>query len=165
MEENLVKEQFSNAFVKAIASIAKYTTYTPEVDDDSIDIGFASKGGGGTVHSPRLEAQLKCTSAKILKQDHVHFPLIKKNYDDLRIENVHVPRILIVVAVPENMTESIEQSEESLILKYCGYWVSLRGLSESNNQKSMTIQIPRKNIFSVDALRDIMAKIEKGHTL
>jgi hypothetical protein len=59
VDENLVKEQFSHSFIGAIASIAKFTTYKPSVDDDSIDIGFCKRGGCGTIRSPRLEAQLK----------------------------------------------------------------------------------------------------------
>lgn len=160
MEENLVKEQFSHSFVGAIASIAKFATYKPSVDDDSIDIGFCGKGGGGTICSPRLEAQLKCTSADILKNDCLHFSLIKKNYDELRVENVHIPRILIVVLVPNSIQECIEHSEEeALILKRCGYWISLRGLPESKNQSSVTIDISRKNVFTVDSLRGIMTKV------
>lgn len=166
MEENLAKEQFSHSFVSAIASIAKFATYKPSVDDDSIDIGFCMKGGGGTIRSPRLEAQLKCTSADVLKNDCLHFPLLKKNYDELRIENVHIPRILIVVLVPENIQECIQHSEEeALILKRCGYWISLRGFSESKNQNSVTLNIPRKNIFSVDSLRSIMTKVGNAEIL
>jgi hypothetical protein len=166
VEENLVKEQFSHSFVGAIASIAKFSIYKPSVDDDSIDIGFCMKGGGGTRCSPRLEAQLKCTSADILKNDCLHFPLTKKNYDELRIENVHIPRILIVVLIPDNIQECIQHSEEeALILKRCGYWVSLRGLPESKNQSSVTISIPRKNIFSVDSLCNIMTKVGNAQIL
>lgn len=166
MEENLVKEQFSHAFISAIASIAKFATYKPSVDDDSIDIGFCMKGGGGTIRSPRLEAQLKCTSADVRKNDCLHFPLIKKNYDELRIENIHIPRILIVVLVPDNIQECIRHTEEeSLILKRCGYWISLRGFPESKNQNSVTINIPRKNIFSVESLCSIMTKVGSDQIL
>jgi hypothetical protein len=166
MEENLIKEQFSHSFVGAIASIAKFATYKPSVDDDSIDIGFSLKGGSGTICSPRLEAQLKCTSADVRKNECLHFPLIKKNYDELRIENVHIPRILIVVLVPDNVQECVQHDEEeALILKRCGYWISLRGFPESKNQNSVTINIPRENIFSVDSLRGIMTKVGKGQIL
>lgn len=127
MEENLVKEQYSLAFVSAIASVEKFATHKPFVDDDSIDIGFSQKRGSGTISSPRLEAQLKCTSGDFLKDDYLHFPLKKKNYDDLRIENVHIPRILIVVQVPDDIQDYLEHNEEALIMKGRGYWLSLKG--------------------------------------
>ncbi|WP_242037834.1 DUF4365 domain-containing protein [Tolypothrix sp. FACHB-123] len=35
MDVNQQKEQFSNAYVRAVASIAGYSVYRPEVDDDN----------------------------------------------------------------------------------------------------------------------------------
>jgi len=35
---NQRKEQFSNAYVRAVASVAGFTLAKPEVDDDSIDL-------------------------------------------------------------------------------------------------------------------------------
>ena len=49
------KEQFSKAFVHAVATIAGYGTYQPAVDDDSIDLGIAARGGLHTTRRPRLE--------------------------------------------------------------------------------------------------------------
>ncbi len=57
---NQMKEQFSHAYVKAVAAVAGFAWYKPSVDDDSIDLGLAQRGGGGTTRSPRLEIQLKC---------------------------------------------------------------------------------------------------------
>jgi hypothetical protein len=166
LDENLAKEQYSHSFVRAIASVAKFATYNPTVDDDSIDIGFCRKGGSGTIRSPRLEAQLKCTSADILKDDYLHFSLIKKNYDDLRIENVHVPRILIVVLVPGVILDCIEHTkEDAVVLRKCGYWISLKGMPETKNHSSVTIKIPRVNMFTVDSLSKIMAKVEKAEVI
>jgi len=48
------QEQFSRAYVHAIASVAGFTIYTPQVDDDSVDLGIAQTGGRGTIRSPRL---------------------------------------------------------------------------------------------------------------
>src|SRR3954454_9711632 len=95
------KEQFSHAYVRAVASVAGYTVYKPEVDDDSVDLGLAAKGRGDTIRSPRLEMQLKCTAQNVVRTAHVGFELNKKNYDDLRGSDLLVPRILVVVVVPE----------------------------------------------------------------
>ncbi len=165
MEENNAKEQFCHAYVNAIAAIARYATYKPNPDDDSIDIGFAARGGNGTYRSPRLEAQLKCTSQEILCEDFVHYPLKIKNFNDLKDEKVYVPRILIVVFAPKELNKFIEQSEESLVLKHCGYWISSRGYVETNNTSAVTVKLPRKNIFSVESLTDMMTKICNGQFL
>ena len=49
-----------------MATVAGYTLYQPEVDDDSVDLGVAARGGNGTLRSPRLEIQVKCTSTEVL---------------------------------------------------------------------------------------------------
>ena len=37
------KEQWSRVYVRAIGTAAGYTIYTPEVDDDSVDLGIAGR--------------------------------------------------------------------------------------------------------------------------
>lgn len=41
MEISQRKEQFSRAYVLAVAAAAGYAWYQPSVDDDSIDLGLA----------------------------------------------------------------------------------------------------------------------------
>jgi Domain of unknown function (DUF4365) len=59
----------------------------------------------------------------------------------------------------------LQQSETELCLKRCAYWTSLRGQPESTNQTTVTVYIPRTNIFSVDALKNIMQQVAKGETI
>ena len=63
MDLNQQKEQFSRAYVQAVAAAAGFATYIPDVDDDSIDMGIAA-GGKESRRRPRLELQLKCTAGK-----------------------------------------------------------------------------------------------------
>ena len=130
MDINKRKEEFSFAYVQAIASVAGYSTSRPPVDDDSIDIQFLSSSRNAYVRSPRLEAQLKCTSQDLTKDGNIHLPLKIKNYNDLADPRVLVPRVLICILLPEDDPSSwLNHSEESLSMMKCGYWVSLRGLS------------------------------------
>lgn len=163
MELSRQKEQFSIAWVRAVVSVAGYVVYQPEVDDDSVDLGIAMRGGRGTIRSPRLEAQLKCTAAPIWRFDPMQFVLKKKNYDDLRGNDLLVPRILIVVCVPEDVTLWLDQSEERMILQRCGYYLSLRNFPpRPASQGSVTVQIPRRQQFTVAELRCVMEMIGKG---
>jgi len=163
MGVNLQKEEFSLAYVRAVATVAGYHTSRPEYDQDSVDLSIASVGSKGTSHSPRLDIQAKCTSRNIDTDKTINFPLPLKNYDDLRA-NVMVPRILIVVTVPTDISDWLTQSEEQLILKYCGYWKSLSGLPATDNATSVTVSLPRSQIFSPPALQDIMHIVDRdGH--
>jgi hypothetical protein len=162
MDLNQQKEQFSHAYVKAVAAVAGFAWYKPSVDDDSIDLGLAQTGGAGTVRSPRLEMQLKCHAQSTPTSDHFSFALSLKNYDDLRDPNVMINRILVVVLVPDDLDEYLAQTEKQLSLRRCGYWVSLRGLPASENQTRKSVQIPRTQRFTVKSLQEIMQRISEG---
>ena len=161
MDISQQKEQFSNAYIRAIASVAGCSLYKPDVDDDSVDIGIASRGGTGPILSPRLELQLKCTSRDILEESYIRYPLKLKNYDDLRI-NTLVPRILVVVVVPKNLTDWLQQSEDELCMKHCGYWISLRGMPTTANTTNVTIELPRSHQFTRKSLQSIIQRISFG---
>jgi hypothetical protein len=132
MDLNDQKELFSKAYVRAVAARSGYTAHEPELDRDSVDLEIAAIAGSGTYRSPKLDLQLKCTSRDIVDATHVKFPLKIKNYDDLRLPNYQVPRILVVVVVPGRIHDWLAQSEDELVLRHCGYWVSLRGREESS---------------------------------
>lgn len=164
MDLNQRKEQFSKSYIQAVASVAGFSATTPTVDDDSVDLTIAGRGRDGTVASPRLELQAKGRNATTGNGNHFSYNLKLKNYDDLRVANFLVPRILVVVFVPEQIEYWLEQSEERLLMKHCAYWVSLRGMEESNNQNTVAVRLPRSNLFTIEALQDMMGRIGNGGT-
>jgi len=157
------KEQFSQAYAKAVSSVAGYSMMRPDVDDDSIDRSIAERGGGGTVHSPRVDVQLKCTSQSVFHGGALRFAIKIKNYNDLRVSNVLVPRILVLVVVPgDDPNGWVSHSEDELALRKCGYWVSLRGQPPTSNTGTITVSIPRTNVFDPSTLQAIMSRIGNG---
>jgi hypothetical protein len=156
------KEQLSNVYLQAVTTVAGYSLYRPSVDDDSVDWGIAAKGVMGRIRAPRLELQLKSTSRDLLDDKYLRYPLKLKNYDDLRLLDFAIPRILIVLVLPENLADWLQQSEEELCLRYCAYWVSLRGMSETQNTTTVTISLPRSNQFTATALQSIRQRIGQG---
>jgi hypothetical protein len=158
------KEQFSFAYVRAIAATAQIAISEPVIDDDSVDLLFQQRSGDGLVRSPRLEAQLKCTEVANVHPNHIAYPLKLKNYEDLRSADLMVPRILIVVTVPDNLDDWLNHSEAELAVRKCGYWVSLRGKEATDNQTNVTVHLPRINQFTVAGLQGIMQLIRNGQT-
>ncbi len=69
------KEQFSFAYVRAVAATARIAANEPTVDDDSVDLILQQKGTGGIFRSPRLEVQVKCTDAAIITSAHIALPV------------------------------------------------------------------------------------------
>ena len=167
MDINQQKEQFSYAYIYAVAASAGYSFQIAArpLDFDGIDIILAGGIGSGIIRYPRLELQVKCTSRDVIGQEAIRYPLEVKNYNDLKVENIQTPRLLILVVVPDNLDNWLIQSQQELCLKYCGYWVSLRGQPPTLNQTTVTISIPRQNIFNVKALTTLMQLIEAGETL
>jgi len=152
-------QEFSFAYVHAIASAAGFPMQRTTVDDDSIDGGLYSKLTG----RPRLEFQLKCTGGGTIQGSEFPHALSRKNYDDLRTGDVTVPRILIVVRVPKNVTKWLSQDEKRLLVRRCAYWLSLRGKADSPSVSTVTVHLPRTQIFGVDELQSIMTQIGLGN--
>ena len=70
-----------------------------------------------------------------------------------------VPRALVVVVVPAEVGRWIDQDEERLVLRRCGYWRSLRGEPALANEESVTVRLPREQVLTPEALRAIMQTI------
>jgi hypothetical protein len=159
---NQQKEQFSNVYLQAVTTVAGYSVYKPSVDDDSVDWGVAAKGATGPIRAPRLELQLKSTSSDIQDDKSIRYRLKLKNYDDLRMDDFAIPRILVVVLIPKTPEDWLTQSETKLCIRGCGYWISLRGMPETPNTNSVNVTIPKTNQFTVAALQSIMERISQG---
>ena len=94
----------------------------------------------------------------------IHYPLPIKNYDDLRAVT-RTPRILIVLLMPGDAGDWLNQTERELCLRHCGYWLSLAGYPAAQNASSVTVRIPAANMFDRGQLDDLMTKSEAGSPL
>jgi|SRR5688572_2369307 hypothetical protein len=161
MDENDRKERFSLAYINAVAAHAGYQVVEGRpIDKDSIDGHFEGDEG----RRPRIEFQAKATSALMLHPDHLVFPLSRKNYDDLRAD-VRVPRLLIVVVLPASEEEWLVHSEEELRLRHCGYWLSLAGRPSTTNAASISLTMPRAQVFDTAQLRALMGRADRREPL
>lgn len=157
------KEQFSLAFIRAVASVAGYGSCKPEVDDDSVDLSIrGNRRDGAKQRAPTLDIQAKCIETDDGSGDHLAYPLKLKNYEDLRIVEAHTPAILVVVTVPKEVDHWIDDSPEQMALRRCAYWLSLRGAAATSNEHTCTVHLPRMQRFTVHALREIMTRIGNG---
>ena len=165
MDTSQQKAQFSLAYVHAVATVAGFALYDIRVDDESVDCGIAKRGGGGTVKSPRLELQLKCSQRDVMQDDGLHFPLKRKNYDDLRELNLHVPKILVVLTVPAQVVDWIAHSEDEMCLRHCAWWMSLAGAAERAGVEKPTVIVPVAQRFNSEALNSIMGRVGRKEIL
>jgi hypothetical protein len=163
MTLNDLKAEFSHAYVRAVAHAAGFFAQEANrtFDGDGVDLTLLARSPEGTVRSPRLDLQLKATAAPVT-EDPFAFDLPVKNYDELRSESLQVPRILVVVVVPEDAASWVSATEDSLLLRHCGYWMSLRGAAATENKATIRIQIQRSDCFHVPQVTSIMERIRQG---
>jgi len=153
------KEQFSAAYARAVASVVGLNVSKCEVDDDSIDITLGRTGG----LAEKVDIQLKCTSEPLPAEGDLKFPLKIKNYEDLSRPTI-MPRILVVLFVPEKCVNWMEISPEQAILRHAAWWLSLENAPATDNGTSVTLTIPRANLFTPDVLIDLLDKTRNKFT-
>lgn len=165
MDRNAHKEEFSYAYIHAVAAAAGYSceSATRLKDLEGIDITITALGVLGTRRCPRIDLQVKCTSrTDIIHDDCIKFPLEVPAYEKLRFDDPTLPYFLVVVLVPDNLDDWLIHSENELLLRHCGYWKSLVGEPETRNTKNITVQVPRTNLFTPDALKGFMQNLGVG---
>ena len=161
MNLNEQKEQFSLAYIRAVAAQAGCQTIRWEDDHNSVDGTLRADFGRKVV---QIDFQAKATSQQIVRGENIHFALPIKNYNDLRSDTL-MPRILIVVLMPSDKSQWLTQNHEQLCMRHCGYWLSLEEHQEVSNTASVTVHIPLVNMFNAKQLVDLMTKVEKGQSL
>jgi Domain of unknown function (DUF4365) len=155
-----MKERLSLAYIQAVAARAGFEALETRVDIDSVDGMLRSTLG----RRPQIDFQAKATSLDLLKADHVAYPLRLKNYNELRAETIN-PRILIVVVLPPEENNWMSHSEDELVMRRCGYWISLFGSPATDNATNITVKVPRTQLFDVNQLKMLMARAQTGPVL
>ena len=160
MDDNTKKEEFSYGYIQTLAAISGFSVKKSDrpLDNGGIDATIIAPRDIDLVFSLKIDVQLKCTSSdKIVKEDYIHYPLPVKNYNRLRQKSGN-PQILIVVIVSKNIEQwaTIIESQSQTLLNARAYWISLKGYEETNNEKTITIQIPKTNLFVPETILEIM---------
>jgi Domain of unknown function (DUF4365) len=153
-----IEEAVSVAYAHAVAAAAGMVVALRHFDRDGIDITFETGGD----QRPKLDAQLKATVNLVKNPAGIYrFPCPRKNYDLLRIPT-QVPRILIVLHLPSEKSEWVRCTPENLILRNCAYWTHLNGAPVTENDTSVTIDVPPNNVFHVEGLKKLMEMSRSG---
>ena len=79
----------------------------------------------------------------------------------MRIET-QTPRLLFVLDLPEEEDQWLTITEDELVLRRQAFWLNLRGSEATENQTSVTVSIPRENVFDINSLRVLMDQSRGG---
>lgn len=156
------KEQYSVAYVHALATRARCKLQGMEVDDEQVDVTIRQKAEHLRYSRTALDVQLKCTSRDVLRDDGVHFPLSRKQYDGLRARGI-LATILVVLIVEEEFDDWFEVGDSDLLMRGSAFWVPMDS-QPSISTDSTTVLLPITNRFNVDQLLDMLQRVGEGGT-
>jgi hypothetical protein len=160
------QEALSLAYVHAVDAMCGMT-HSSRSKDYGVDITLHEVQEGPKRYfesGVSLDVQMKSTSAVIETRTTISIDLPVKGYDLLRLETDQA-RILAVLVLPADETQWLRQNRAKLEIRKCVYWLSLRGRSPVSNRSSIRIDIPKQQLFTVDALREIMDRVRRKEKL
>ena len=157
MQLNDQKEQFSLAYVHAVAARAGYQLEIPSRDRASVDGEISSDEG----LFPTIKFQAKSATSDLIQNGFVVYDLDVKNYNDLCVESRET-RLLILVSIPADIANWTSLSAEALCLHCTAYWHSLRGQDPSSNTSTVRLRFPPAQLFDPDQLPALMRRVEAG---
>ena len=164
MTRNHRQEALCRAYVQAIAARCGMSSSVP-APDYGTDLSLhdiETYGNRRSESGYRLDIQAKSTTLASMDPTHLRYDLRLKDYEHLRHPAPGCPRFLVVLVLPRDETDWVAQSEAELLVRRCAYWIGLKGRGETPNRKQVRVVIPRANVFSVQALQDLMRRYKRG---
>lgn len=160
-----IESELSYVYLHAVASRAGMACKAGNrhEDDNGIDAIVTAWGpfsGGGYLTEVDLKIQLKATIRKP-SDDGTNLSYSLRGvtrYNDLRNDRMLIPRILVVLFLPEDAESWLEHTPDQLILRRCAYWQSLRGAPDATKD-SVTVKLPKSQMFTPQALEGIMERL------
>lgn len=153
-----IEDALSEAYVWVVATHAGYVLSKKNFDRDGVDVTIEA----GSHFRPKIDVQLKATINLGSPKDGVfRYPCPAKNYRNLVI-TTQTPRILVVLRLPGSKDEWISISHEELVIRYAAYWVNLKGHAPTENDTSITIDVPEENRLTVESLQALMEQSRTG---
>jgi hypothetical protein len=160
-----IQEGLSCAYALAVACRAGYSCSFTSRFDYGIDGTFQEitlRNGERCDSGFQTQFQLKARTTCAFTEDALIYDLAVRNYNQLVATDVGTPRILLVLAMPEEDTEWLDLSIDALILRRCMRWHSLRGQEPTSNEHTQRIRIPLDQPLTVEGLRALMQRVRAG---
>jgi hypothetical protein len=152
--------KFGEDYVRVLASAAGLLVYTPDKDYDGVDFLLRWPGRVGAAASPAIDVQVKSWSRPRKAGGIWRFDgLTEVQFNKLAGRDYTVPRYLFLVVVPDDPGQYSEISPDGMLLRYQGYYLSLREeplISEPSPARRLAVHVPIGNILTVRTLQTLM---------
>jgi hypothetical protein len=157
------QEALSRAYIHAVAARCGMSCAFRDFDY-GIDVTLRhikDREGRHVESGYGLDIQAKSTTRAAVGETDVAYDMEVKAYEDLRDPEVEFPRILVLLVLPEDEVEWLGLTEEHLLLRRCAYWLNLHGAAPTDNKNTVRVFVPRANVFSPEALGQIVERIKR----
>jgi hypothetical protein len=144
--ESWQKEQFSLAFVHAVATRAGCTIGEWKVDKDGVDVTVRL---GGLM----VDLQMKCTSSPTKTKAGYSYPLDTPTYDKLRDWKRSAPGYLGLVIAPPDFDSWIDHRPQQILMACHGYWACIQDRNDEAVGETKSISVEAANVFDAHSLR------------
>jgi hypothetical protein len=156
---NNLKELHNISLLHPVALAAGCTLESISNDFNKVDCFLVGCEWDST---PQLNAQLKATSSNYtISKDNqkIKYSLDAATYNKLAGNNF-VPTVLVLAILPEDKNERVHELNDEILLKGSLYWFYIQG-GKTNNASKITVEIPLKNKLSIEAVRQIMSRLNE----
>ncbi|WEX03825.1 DUF4365 domain-containing protein [Rhodococcus sp. RCBS9] len=159
-----MKQQISIAYVRMVVAAAGCTVLSWDTDYDGVDISIKSSAEYNVRLGPQIDIQLKCTSqTKVVREDEIAWSIDARTHKYLTSPKRQTPALLALLVVPDDVDGWLDHDESRLLTASSMYWVLGLDIPElPDGQQSITVKIPRANLFTRDALLGIMHAVGEG---
>lgn len=155
-------EAFQVGYVRAVAAAAGCVVNPAPEIDEGIDLTLTHVATSHLIDKARLEIQLKAVSVPLAPgASNVSVRMKRVRYDELRIADPSVSKILVVMSVPPSQNDWIHASQNRLKVHHAAYWVNLDG-APATAAAQPTVSAPVSQIFDDIALCAMMGRIGQG---
>ena len=172
MTENDIMAELSYAYLHPVAARAGFGCKVGSRMDDGASVDALVRVNEridptSLLWNFEFEVQLKATKQDRTQsnENYSYFFNGIDRYNRLREPGSPMPKLLVVLLLPNDPTQWLTLDESSLIARKCAYWVSLKRAPISDNKSGKTIAIPRAQVLSVQGLRDVALKLSQQEEL
>lgn len=164
-----IEEGLNRAYVQAIASKAGVINSYPDFDykEDGTLSQVQIFDGKPAPTGYKISYQLKATINWKMDGNNIIYDLDAETYNHF-VRRASLPRavplVLIVLCLPSNSDEWLENSEENLLLRKCCYWTSVTDMSGvlTSNSYTVRLRVPRSQAFTPNSLQYLFDLVEQG---
>ncbi len=157
-----IEAELSYSYLHAVAGRAGMCCKKGDSHDDDagVDAEVSYRGDLGHRYKreQQINVQLKATKKHSgSKPGHLtYFLQGVKRYNDLRANESDIPRLLVVLFLPDQETNWLEVTVEELVLRNAAYWVSLKDAPATQNEYGATIYLPKTNLLTPENLIELV---------